>query len=146
MRDLFNTLTAASWTDIRDFLALHYKLNTAIDTPFWQQCRAETDVSSFAPLLEFYRENGPTGYGRHLLPRTDNDFGMEGYLVMLVGNRAPYQAKHTPTKAERETWERHRADFVATAKNGLTVKEALAYVRHPEWQWAGDVASGNRGV
>jgi tryptophan 7-halogenase len=139
IRDLFNQVSSSSWYDIRDFLALHYKLNTASQSPFWDHCRNETDVSRIAPLLEFYRQNGPTGFGRHLLPRSENDFGLEGYLVMLVGNRAPYEPKYQPTADERARWEQHRAAAVKAAENAMTVKEALAYVRHPNWQWHGDV-------
>jgi tryptophan halogenase len=138
MRALYNDLAAQSWSDIRDFLALHYRLNTALDTPFWQHCRADTDVSSIAGLLDFYAENGPTGFCRYRLPRMENDFGLEGFLVMLVGNRAPYLARHTATAAERQVWESHRAHFDATAHAGLTVAETLAYIRHPGWQWHGD--------
>ncbi len=138
LRSLFNDVTTASWIDIRDFLSLHYKLNTALETPFWQHCRAETDISNLSAFLEFYEENGPTGFGRHRLPRTENDFGMEGYLVMMVGNRAPYRVKHHPPPAEKQTWERHRAEVNAIAQKGLSVEEALAYIRHPGWQWHGD--------
>ena len=143
MRALYNDLTAASWSDIRDFLALHYKVNTALDTPFWQHCRADTDVSGIAGLLEFYAENGPTGFCRYRLPRTENDFGVEGFLVMLVGNRVPYNKKHAATAAERQTWERHRASFMAEARTGLDVKETLAFIRHPRWQWNAEVVQAN---
>ena len=141
-RALFNDLAAQGWTDIRDFLALHYKLNTALDTPFWRHCVADTDVSNIAGLLEFYAENGPTGFCRYRLPRTENDFGVEGFLVMLVGNRAPYAARHTPTAAERATWERHRAEFDATAQTALDVRETLAFTRHPGWTWNADTPEG----
>lgn len=140
-RSLYNDLATQGWNDIRDFLALHYKLNTALDTPFWRHCREETNISNIAPLLEFYAENGPTGFCRYRLPRMENDFGVEGYLVMLVGNRTPYRAKHTPTTDERQRWERHRADFIATARTALDVKEALGYIHHPGWEWHGDVAA-----
>ncbi len=142
LRDLYNDLTGATWNDIRDFLALHYKINTAIDTPFWRHCRADTDLSAIAPLLEFYEQNGPTGFCRYRLPRTENDFGLEGFLVMLVGNRYPYRARHVASPAEQAIWERRRASFRAEAQNALNVKETLAYVRHPGWQWNGDAAPG----
>ena len=137
-REMFNDLAAAGWRDIRDFLALHYKLNTALDTPFWRHCCADTDVSGIQPLLDFYAENGPTGFCRYRLPRSENDFGIEGFLVMLVGNRAPYSAKYHPAEAERQIWERHRAGFNAAAQAGLSVKETLAYIRHPGWTWNAD--------
>lgn len=142
-RALYNDLTAQGWRDIRDFLALHYKVNTANNTPFWQACRADTDVSGIAPLLEFYEENGPTGFCRYRLPRSENDFGVEGFLVMLVGNRVPYKARHQATDAERATWERHRAQFDATALSGIDVKESLAYIRHPGWQWNSEAPANN---
>jgi tryptophan 7-halogenase len=137
-RALYNDLGWQGWADIRDFLALHYKLNTAPETPFWRHCREDTDVSSIAGLLEFYAENGPTGFCRYRLPRTENDFGVEGYLVMLVGNCAPYKAKHQASQAERQIWDRHRAEFSASALSGLTVAETLAYIRHPGWTWNAD--------
>jgi tryptophan halogenase len=60
---------------------------------------AETDVSAIGELLEFYEENGPMGFSRHLLRSTANNFGIEGFLVMLVGNKAPYRARHHATAA-----------------------------------------------
>ncbi len=139
IRDLFNELTGRGWTDIRDFLALHYKLNTALDTPFWQHCRAHTDLGGLQPMLDFYDENGPTGFCRYRLPVAQNDFGLEGYLVMLVGNQVPYQARYTPTAADLGRFEARRSQFSDIAKLALDVKEALAYVRHPGWQWNSEI-------
>jgi tryptophan halogenase len=138
IRKLYNHLLGEMWDEIRDFLALHYKLNTMLDTPFWRQCRAETDVSAIGDLLEFYEENGPMGFSRDLLRSTANNFGIEGFLVMLVGNKAPYRARHHATVAERETWNRHRAAFAEQARAGMDVREALAVIRRPEWRWFGE--------
>ncbi len=142
LRSLYNDLTSASWNDIRDFLALHYKLNTASNTPFWRHCREDTELSGLDSLLEFYAENGPTGFCRYRLPHTENDFGVEGFLVMLVGNRVPYATRHVISPAERKAWDARRVDFSAKAQAGLTVRETLAYVRHPGWQWNADKAAG----
>lgn len=139
VRKMFNDLMEGTWDDIRDFLALHYKLNTRLDTPFWRHCREDTDVSGLKDLLEFYQENGPTGFGRYTLRSTENNFGIEGYLAMLVGNRTPYDAKHQATAAELQTWNEHRARFISQAKTGMDVKEALQYVHHPGWRWNADL-------
>ena len=138
MRDLYNDLTHGSWTDIRDFLALHYKFNGMLDTPFWQQARDETDVSGLAELLDFYRENGPTGFCRYRLPRTETDFGLEGFLVMLVGNRVPYDKRYKATPAELAIWNQRKNGFIQAASNGIRSEEALGYVRHPGWKWNAD--------
>lgn len=143
MRRLFNRQLDHTWDDIRDFLALHYYVNTRLDTPFWRHCREDTDVSNIAELLEFYRENGPTGFARYTLPWQENNFGIEGYLVMLVANQVPYAAKHKVTPDEREKWNTHRSRFIAQALSGIDVKEALAYVRHPAWQWNAEAAPSN---
>ncbi|MBB5351698.1 tryptophan halogenase [Haloferula luteola] len=140
VREIYNELTHPTWLGIRDFLGLHYQPNTALDTPFWRRCREETDLSNIHELLDFYAENGPTGLSRYRLPasHTQNDFGIEGYLVMLVGMQVAYQNRHQPTSQEWTTWQQHRAAHISQARQGLTVKEALAYVRHPAWEWNAD--------
>ena len=138
MRRLYNDLTAGTWQDIRDFLAIHYKFNGMLDTPFWQRARRDTDVSGIADLLEFYEENGPTGFCRYRLPRTETDFGLEGFLVMLVGNKVPYRKRHMPSPQEQAIWTARKQDFINQASRGIRSEEALAYVKHPGWQWHGD--------
>ncbi len=144
IRDLFNRMTEASWNDIRDFLALHYKLNTADHTPFWKHCQNDTDVSQLSDFLEFYEQNGPTGLCRYSLPHTHSDFGPEGYLVMMVGNRVPYKNRHTPSQAELAIWQRYLNECQTAAKQAMTVEESLKYVQDPRWQWHGDVQSNNQ--
>jgi tryptophan halogenase len=138
MRKLYNEQSAGVWDEIRDFLALHYKLNTRLDTPFWRRCREETDVSGIGDLLEFYRENGPSGFARHLLGPTGTNFGIEGFLVMLVGYRVPYEGRHEPTATELQIWQSRKMELAARAAAGMDVKEALGFVRRPEWRWFGE--------
>lgn len=139
MIDLYNEQTHIGWEDIRDFLGLHYQLNTAGQTEFWRRCREETDLSGIGALLEFYRENGPTGFCRYRIGKTESDFGIEGYLVMLVGQMAPYDKRHQVKPAEAAIWNQRRTQLATAARNGLTVAEALGYVRHPNWRWHADV-------
>jgi tryptophan halogenase len=138
IRALFNDITSDNWQDIRDFLAIHYKFNTARDTPFWRHCQNDTDVSRVQGLLDFYAENGPSNFCRYRMPSIQSDFGSEGFLVMLVGNRVPYAARHQPGADELRIWNAHRAGFSQLAGRGMGVKEALGYVHHPGWQWHGD--------
>lgn len=140
LRALYNKLVGETWRDIRDFLGLHYKVNTMLDTPFWRHAREDTDISALDELLEFYAENGPTGFCRYRIPASQSDFGIEGYFNMLVGNKVPYRQHYTPTAAERAIWQAHCQENVRQAKAGITVAESLAYVRHPGWSWFGDPA------
>ena len=141
MLELYNNTFAEWWDEIRDFLAIHYKFNTRLKNDFWTAVVNDTDVSGVQPLLDFYAENGPTGMCRHLLQSTlglGNQFGIEGFLVMLVGQQVPYHVKHKPSDAERAIFQRHCNDFKLKAQQGMTVAETLKYVKHPGWTWFGD--------
>jgi tryptophan halogenase len=138
LRNLFNQTWANTWDEIRDFLALHFILNTRLDTPYWRACRVETNVDAIKPLLDFYKENGPTGFCRTFLKNSASQFGIEGFLTMLVGNQAPYSARHHATAAEQQLIATGRSRFHALAQNGLDVKQSLAMIRHPTWRWAGE--------
>jgi tryptophan halogenase len=137
MIQLYNEVTKGTWHETRDFLGLHYKVNLAPNTPFWQHCRADTDLSGIGGLLEFYEENGPTGFCRYRMPASQSDFGIEGYFVMLVGNKVPHRKRHQPTVQELSIWEAHRTAHMTKAITALSVKEALACIRRPNWQWDG---------
>jgi len=138
MRDLYNEITVQGWKDVKDFLSIHYKFNGMLDTPFWKTVRAEADVSSIDELLKFYYENGPTGFCRYRLPQTRTDFGLEGWLVMLVGNKVPYKKRFQVSEREQAVWRQKRRQFIEVAKRGISSEEALAYVKHPAWRWNAD--------
>ncbi len=136
-RALYNELAGSSFDEIRDFLSLHYKLNTRLDNDFWRHCRTDTDLGELGAMLEFYRENGPTGMGRYTLRRHAANYTMEAYLVMLVGNRAPYEARHAATPREKAAWDEVRGGLRRQARQGLSVAETLRFMRSSRWQWRG---------
>lgn len=138
VRKLYNRTRNEEAEVIRDFLGLHYKLNTAVDSPFWRRCREETDLYGIGELLEFYEENGPSGFARRLIPQATNDYGIEGFLVMLVGNKAPYRKHYQPSAKEMRVWNDQRALFAREARKGIDMNEALSFVRHPGWTWDGE--------
>lgn len=139
IRALFNRTWSDTWDEIRDFLTVHFRFNTLLDTPYWQHCRHDADISRLKPLLEFYKENGPTGFSRYYLNNTGSQFGIEGFLVMLVGNRVPYDNRHTPSPLELQIINQHRDYFRAQASStGLSVRQALDFIRHPQWRWYGE--------
>ena len=142
MVDLYNKTFSKWWDEIRDFLAIHYKFNTRLKNKFWTTVVNDTDVSGVQDLLDFYAENGPTGMCRHLLHSTlglGNQFGIEGFLVMLVGQKVPYNAKYkTHRRRAGDFFDVHCDEFKIKAQQGLTVAESLKYVKHPGWTWFGD--------
>lgn len=133
---MYNRFIAQHWDDVRDYLAVHYRFNDRLDTPFWRACRAEVDLGGAAELVEYYRENGPSVLARTLLLNPNNPYGMEGYLAMLVGQRVPHARSYVPSPPERKLWQQHRAEFLLGAKRGFDVKQTLTAIRQPGWSWS----------
>lgn len=134
MRDTYNRQQKIEWGVIRDFLGLHYKFNTAMDTPFWKRCREETDLSGIQEMLDFYEENGPSAMISHHVPDT-NDFGVDGFISMLIYNQAPCDRPIEIDEEDKNLWQQQRAYYKRQAAMGMDVKEVLEVSRDPRWQW-----------
>ncbi len=134
--ELYNRFNGQAWDDIRDFLAVHYKFNTRVDSPFWQACRHDTKLHGAEFLVDFYRENGPSLVAGAQLLHASNSFGMDGYLTLLLGQGVPHAKHYAPTDAEAVFWKRKRALWDAEAARAVTVKEGLALVRRSGDKWA----------
>ena len=138
----YNKINARTWAAIRQFLAVHYKFNTRLDTPFWRECREKTDLCGAQDLVDYYRENGPGTLFRGTLLDAMDPFGMEGYLALLVGQRVPYAKTFTPGKKDMETLDTVRRENRARAAGGLTVKQAMDAIRSPTWRWPAALYQG----
>lgn len=134
----YNNRAGRSWDCIRDFLAIHYRFNTRLDTPFWKACRADVNLGNAQPLVEYYQENGPSYLWRDTLVDRFDQFRLEGYLVLLVGQKVPFANSHSVTSQERETWQKIQAANRRKAENSLTTAEALSMVHSPAWTWNRD--------
>jgi tryptophan halogenase len=126
---LYNQYNGEKWDEIRDFLAVHYAFNTRLDTPFWRACRADTDLAGAAPMVEFYRENGPSAVATDVLLKPTNSFGIDGYQAMLVGQRVPHAKPHVPSAADLGRWHAYQRKLEAQAKQGIGVAECLEFIR-----------------
>jgi tryptophan halogenase len=135
----YNLRSAVIWEVIREFLALHYKFNTRLATPFWRACVEDTDLCGAEAFVAFYRENGPSTLWRNQLLEARNPFGFEGYLSMMIGMNVPYRKTYTPSEQERQIWNNIHQRMQAVASQAVTVPEALSYIRQPWWQWREDL-------
>ncbi len=129
MIKLYNRYNSAQWDDIRSFLAIHYKFNTRLNTPFWQACRQETALHEAEEIVEFYRDNGPSALAGVTLIHPSNSFRMDGFLALLVGQNVPYNQPWVPSAEERKIWRQHCERLAAEAHAGMSVKEALTAIR-----------------
>jgi tryptophan 7-halogenase len=135
IRREFNEHNRRSWDTIADFLAVHYKFNTLLDTPFWQECREKADLRGAARIVEFYQDNGPSQLWRLTLEDPICRFRLDGYYTLLVGQKVPHRKLECPTDRERVAWKKLQEATRRYASKGFTVPEALALVRAPNWQW-----------
>jgi tryptophan halogenase len=148
LRDCFNARSQRVWDSIRDFLAVHYKFNRRFDNAFWRECWEKVDLGAAEEIVEYYKENGPSGLWR--VPLFEGaeyrNFGMEGYLALLVGMQVPYQKSYHPDAGEQEFWKRQKMNFKAQAEQAYSITEALKLIRSPEWQWPADLYQRPQGI
>jgi tryptophan halogenase len=131
MIKLYNRYNGAQWDDIRNFLAVHYRFNTRLDTPFWQACRNDTALHAAEDIVEFYRDNGPSVLAGAALVHSSNSFRMDGFIAMLVGQNVPHNKPYAVPPNERDFWRKHCQALAADARRGMDVKEALDVIRGP---------------
>ena len=135
LRHCVNDYHRRNWDAVRRFLAVHYRYNTRLDTPYWQHCRAATDLAGAEEVVDFYKCNGPSLLATDILIDKFDQFGLTGYYAMLVGQRVPHDAPHEPSAKERAAWAERSARMDQVVRNALPVAEALAAVRSPGWKW-----------
>ncbi len=116
----------AHWDYLRWFLALHYRYNRRLDTPFWRAARGEVDVSGFDALLSRYAREGA---GRWLetgaAPHGDPAFGLSGITTLLLGQQVPSALPPQPARS-RQAWAEEAARHEKVARWALPHREALA--------------------
>jgi tryptophan halogenase len=132
----YNLRQAEQWEDIRDFLAVHYRFNTRLETEFWRACRSDVEIGNAAAMVEYYRDNGPSTVWRDSLIGGRDVFGFEGYLAMLVGMKVPYRLRYDAPPDERDKWQAILRSNREAAEKALTMRQTLEIVRRPDWKTA----------
>jgi tryptophan halogenase len=135
----YNRQHALAWDSIRRFLAVHYRYNTRLDTPFWRACREHVDLAGAEEVVAYYQENGPTSAWRNMLIGESDPFGMEGYLALLVGQQVPCQRRPVFSQQEQKSWRQIQDEIRARAARAFSVAEALTIIRDPKWSWPAEI-------
>ena len=126
---------AMIWDNIRGFIAIHYKYNTRLSTPFWKECQEKTDLANAQAIADHYYENGPDGFWGSLVIGDLDPFFMGGYITLLMGQRTPHRKPYHPTDRERQVVNAIRQQIRQITQNGMTAEQVLAAIRHPSWKW-----------
>jgi tryptophan halogenase len=127
-----NEAVGAHWDYLRWFLAVHYKFNKRLDTPFWRASRADVDVSGFQHLLDRFEREGPwlLSQGQRF-EVGDPAFGYSGLMMQLLGQHVP--CPEPVVTRSKESWQAQLAKFRGLVQRALPQKEALQALRdNPE--------------
>jgi tryptophan halogenase len=136
MRDVFNSTVNRMWDEVRDFLAIHYRYNTRLNTPFWQHCWRETALHGAQRIVTFYEENGPSmSFAGDLLTPETSFFQLEGFYALLLGQKVPHRRVRPLSADEQRILAAVRETHTANARMGFDVAESLALIRGPRWTW-----------
>ncbi|NOY00848.1 MAG: tryptophan 7-halogenase, partial [Verrucomicrobia bacterium] len=135
----YNQYTSRNWNGIRRFLAMHYKFNTRLKTPFWTACQNDTDLAGAEELIKYYQACGPSFLWANEAMGASDPFGWEGYLIMLVGQKVPFR-KNTQslTKDDLNIWNNYLGELQQRADKSLSMRQSLDIIRSDEWGWQPD--------
>ncbi|APR82101.1 tryptophan halogenase, putative [Minicystis rosea] len=132
MKRFINATAARDWDRLRWFLAAHYKFNRKLDSRFWQEVRADADVSGIEAALSMFQACGPLS----LLPRAIRTslteateiffYGLAGLDCILLGQKVPYPDLE---REPPETWRARLQIAQELARRALTHAEALRAVK-----------------
>jgi tryptophan halogenase len=137
MKRFVNGTLGRDWDRLRWFLAAHYKFNRRLDSRFWREVRADTDVSGLQDALDLFAHSGPLS----LLPRAVRTslnetagiffYGLAALDNILLGQKVPCPTlERDPPKA----WAARRQMATEFARRALPQAEALrATWDRPEW-------------
>ena len=70
----------------------------------------------------------------NLLGHVDQ-FGMEGYLSLLVGQQVPCKRPYVPSPEEQNAWQQIRQGVYHRVSRAFSAREAYELVRSPGWVW-----------
>lgn len=137
-RKYYNRAARITWDAIRRFLAMHYKFNNRLDTPFWKACHEDTDLAGAEELIEYYQTSGPGMMWANFAMGPHDPFGWEGYLVMLLGQKVPHEQQYNISEPELTTWNQFTGSLKQRSENAFSMREALDIIRSDAWQWKPD--------
>ena len=133
---MYNRFHALFWDAIRNFLAVHYKFNTRLDTPFWRHCSDDTDLAGATDAAVYFQENGPDGFfGTTLLNNPHDQFTISSYITMMTGMKTLFRKTYEPSDHELLLAEKRRQKYRDIALRAMTVRQALAGIRSDKWKW-----------
>ncbi len=119
------------WDYLRWFLAMHYKFQGRLNTPFWAACRDETDISGIQDLVDIYTNRGLlTELGKNeqfVLMEFIKDplFSLRGIDQVLLGMGISPGIGISYSENDYKKWETHERLLEKELVNAIPQREAL---------------------
>jgi tryptophan halogenase len=125
---LLNRRVGEWWDYLHWFLALHFRFNRRLDSPFWRWCQEKVDVDTHGELLEAFRERGPLAYDSAMLECFDYPdpklWGPTGIDAVLSGQGIRGSSLPTP-RMSQGSWREHVERGRRVAARAATHGDAL---------------------
>ena len=139
----YNDATNASWDHLKWFIALHFKYNTKLDTPFWKYCQNEIDVAGIQDYLDYYMANGPLFHDEDhpLFKRFNSDpvFSVFAHDVSMAGCGINQEFFGKVNKNIDSDWLKKFALGNAVAATAIGHRAALKYMEENEATFSADL-------
>lgn len=123
------------WDSIRGFIAIHYKFNRRLDTPFWRESREKTNLADGAGPAEYYQENGPDGFWGPTVVGHHDPFGYGSWVTLFLGQQVPHKNVYRATDVEARAFAALQEQNRAAAMKCMTTEELLSMIQSPSWRW-----------
>jgi tryptophan halogenase len=116
-REQFNQAAAAEYEFVRDFIIMHYHLNTRVGERFWDDCRHASLPDSLTHKIELFRETGG------IFPTTHDLFHLTSWLQVMWGQGVRPRGAHpfvqTVAPHDRAEYMKNIRELMAQAANAL---------------------------
>jgi len=123
------------WDHLKWFIALHFKYNKKIDSPFWRACQQETDLSGYDDIIDLYKKNGPLKKKENVAKNIMGNllessiFSLNGFDTFFIGQGIYPDKKDQHYLEERSKMLQQKAFlWDAIAVNTLSHKESLELI------------------
>ncbi len=131
----YNTKVNKSWDYLKYFIAIHFKYNHKLSTPFWKECQENIDVDEIEDYLDYFMQKGPIH--RHpshpIYSKMNKDiiFGTSAFDINLVGlgvNSEFFENEAKNNLMEKKKWENIYKINQFLVNHAIPHKEALAII------------------
>ncbi|WP_367870539.1 tryptophan 7-halogenase [Luteolibacter sp. Populi] len=128
-RGNYNKVVGEAWDECRDFHAIHYRFNTASDSPFWEMARATAVPQSCAALVDLYQSIGPAHLLSNFLPTWPGAVGIDSWIATLLGLGVPFRHHPEIPAEEKKAWESICEQRRAVAKQAVAPELCIGAAR-----------------